>query len=118
MIAKRNFENIKRLLKKHNQSHLLAFWEQLDAAQKQNLAAQIKQLDFSKIDDWVANYIKKPLSAAIPADFTPARAYNPNAVDPEQKRKYTEARELGKERRTGNPTGIRGPKGKFPHQPC
>jgi len=130
MTAKRNFENIKRLLKKHNQSHLLAFWEQLDAARKQNLVAQIEQLDFSKIDDWVANYIKKPISAATPADFTPARSYNPDAADPEQKRKYTEAGELGKELIStgkvgvlvvaggqGTRLGFEGSKGNFPISP-
>ncbi len=54
-------ENVKKLLKRHNQSHLLAFWGQLNADQRQNLLAQIEGLDFSKIDDWVANYIKRPI---------------------------------------------------------
>ena len=130
MATKRNFENIKKLLKKHNQSHLLAFWEQLDVAQKQNLAAQIEPLDFSKIDDWVANYIKKPISAAIPTDFKPARSYNPNAVEPKQERKYTKARKLGKELISagkvgalvvaggqGTRLGFEGPKGDFPISP-
>jgi len=97
MATKKKFERTKKLLKEHSQSHLLAFWEHLNAAQRQNLLAQIEQLDFTKIDDWVTNYIKKPTSAVIPADFAPAWAYNLNPVTPEQKRKYAQARELGKE---------------------
>ena len=130
MTTKKIFGKIRKLLKRHNQSHLLAFWEQLNAAQRQNLLAQIERLDFSKIDDWVANYIKKPTSAAIPADFAPAWAYNLNPSAPEQKRKYVQARELGKELIStgkvaalvvaggqGTRLGFDGPKGDFPISP-
>ena len=130
MATKKNFKKTKKLLKEHNQSHLLAFWEQLNAAQRRNLLAQIEQLDFSKIDDWVANYIKKPTSAAIPADFAPAWAYNFNPADAEQKCKYVQARELGKELIStgkvaalvvaggqGTRLGFDGPKGDFPISP-
>jgi UDP-N-acetylglucosamine/UDP-N-acetylgalactosamine diphosphorylase len=123
-------EKTRKLLKKHNQSHLLAFWKQLNAAQRQNLLVQIERLDFSEIDDWVANYIKKPPSVAIPVDFTPAWFYNFNPVGPEQKHKYAQAGELGKELISagkvaafvvagGQATrlGFAGPKGDFPISP-
>jgi hypothetical protein len=70
-------ENAEKLLKRHNQSHILAFWGQLDPAGRGSLLAQIEQLDFSKIGDWVANYVKKCPSAAVPADFAPAQSYSP-----------------------------------------
>ena len=54
-----NAKNVKKLLKNHGQEHLLAFWEQLNTTQKQKLLAQIEQLNFPKIDKWVARYIKK-----------------------------------------------------------
>lgn len=124
------FEKIKKLLKKHNQSHLLAFWEQLNPAQRQNLLAQIERLDFSGIDRWVADYIKKPASAAIPVDFTPAWFYGLNPLGPEQERKYARARELGRELISagkvaafvvaggqGTRLGFAGPKGDFPISP-
>ncbi len=130
MATKKIFEKVKKLLQKHNQSHLLAFWGQLHPAQRQNLLVQIKGLDFSGIDNWVANYVKKPASAAIPVDFTPAWFYKLNPVGPEQKRKYAQAREMGKELIStgkvaafvvaggqGTRLGFAGPKGNFPISP-
>jgi UDP-N-acetylglucosamine/UDP-N-acetylgalactosamine diphosphorylase len=124
------FEKIEKLLKKHNQSQLLAFWERLNPAQRQNLLVQIKRLDFSEIDEWVAKYIRNPASAAIPVDFTPARFYSFSPVGPEQKRKYAQAGELGKELISagkvaafvvaggqGTRLGFAGPKGNFPISP-
>ena len=130
MTTKKTVENIKKLLKKHNQSHLLAFWEQLDTAQRRNLLTQIEQLDFPKIDDLVANFVKKPSSTAVGADFIPAQFYSPNPADAEQKRKYAKVIELGKELISdgkvaafvvagGQATRLEfdGPKGNFPISP-
>ena len=50
MTIEKLLENAKKTLKRHNQCHLPAFWEQLDPAQKQDLLAQIQLLDFAKID--------------------------------------------------------------------
>jgi len=130
MATKKILEKVKKLLQKHNQSHLLAFWEQLNAAQRQNLLVQIERLNFAEIDDWVAKYIKKPTVAAIPVEFAPAWFYHLNPVGPEQKRKYAQARDLGKELIStgkvaafvvagGQGTRLRfaGPKGNFPISP-
>ena len=130
MITKKLLENAKKLLEKHNQGHLLAFWEQLNTVQRQNLLAQIEQLDFSKIDDWVANFVKKPAAAAIPADFTAAPYYAAVPVDSAQKRKYGQAIALGEKLISdgkvgafvvaggqGTRLGFDGPKGNFPISP-
>ena len=130
MTVKRNFEGITRLLKEHNQGHLLAFWEELNRAQRQDLLAQIEQFDFSRIDDWVAEYVKKPVSAAIGDDFTPAPYYRFEPSDLEESGKHRLARELGKELISrgkvagfvvaggqGTRLGFDGPKGNFPISP-
>ena len=130
MTAKANFENAKKLLKRHHQGHLLAFWGQLNPAQRQNLAAQIQGLDFSKIDDWVANYVKKTAHFRLPADFEAAPFYGREPADVEQEHKYVQARQLGKELISagkvgalvvaggqGTRLGFEGPKGNFPISP-
>jgi len=128
MIIKKTLENTKRLLKRHNQSHLLAFWDRLKTVQKQNLLTQIEELDFSKIDNWVAEYIKNPASAAVASGFKPAPSYSPVPSSREQERKYARAAELGREfdicrqsgrlrrrRRAGEPDSDSTPqKGIFP----
>jgi UDP-N-acetylglucosamine/UDP-N-acetylgalactosamine diphosphorylase len=126
MAAQEKSKEIKKLLQKHHQSHLWAFWDQLDTAQRQNLFTQIQHLDLPKIDDWVANFIKKPPSSQVTADFAPASAYGPTTADPRQKRKYASAVELGKELISagkvaalvvaggqGTRLGFDGPKGNF-----
>jgi len=123
-------ENTKKLLEKHNQNHLLTFWDQLDTAQRRNLLAQIGRLDFPEIDDWVANFVRVPTSAQIKADFVPVRSYAPVPADAEQELKYARAVELGAELISsgkvaafvvaggqGTRLGFDGPKGNFPISP-
>lgn len=128
--TKRIVKNIEKLLKKHNQSHLFAFWGQLDESQRNNLLGQIQELDLAKIDGWVANFVKKPISTEISTELAPARSYGPAPADAEQKRKYVKAVKLGKELISagkvaamvvagGQATrlGFDGPKGNFPVSP-
>jgi len=127
---KKNSENIKKLLTKHQQNHLLAFWDTLSEIQRQNLLTQIEQLDLVKINEWVAHFVKKPPSAEIKADFTPAVSYGPKPANPEQQRKHRQAIELGKKLirqgrvaalvvagGQGTRLGFDGPKGNFPISP-
>jgi UDP-N-acetylglucosamine/UDP-N-acetylgalactosamine diphosphorylase len=123
-------EEIRKLLKKHNQSHILAFWEQLKPAQRENLCAQIEKLDFSKIDSWITKYITNPAPAVIPAKFTSADFYSSNPAGPDEEHKYAKAADLGRELISagkvaafvvaggqGTRLGFRGPKGNFPISP-
>lgn len=130
MSTQKNYENIKKLLKNHHQSHLLAYWNQLDKDQRQDLLAQIQYLDLAKIDICVKKFINNPASDAISGDFTPAMSYNPSPTGPDQQRKYDEAVKLGKKLIAagkvaafvvaggqGTRLGFDGPKGNFPISP-
>jgi UDP-N-acetylglucosamine/UDP-N-acetylgalactosamine diphosphorylase len=130
MSTQKSYENTKKLLENHRQSHLLAFWEQLNKDQKQNLLVQIQQLNFENIAFWVTNLVKNPAPETIPANFTPAPSYRPGPAGPEQQRKYAEAVKLGKELIAagkvaafvvaggqGTRLGFDGPKGNYPISP-
>ncbi len=126
MTTEEVLENLKKSLKNHNQGHLLTFWSRLSQSQKQSLLKQIQQLDFEKIDDWIADYVKKNVFASIPSDFTPAWSYAPVPGGPEQQKKYAEARIFGQKLISagkvaafvvaggqGTRLGFDGPKGDF-----
>ncbi len=130
MTTEKGFGDTRKLLKKHNQGHLLAFWEQLTGAQRRDLHSQIGRLDFSRIDDWVASYVQNRVSSDLPSDFAPAPCYGLNPAGPEQARKYAQARELGEGLISagkvaafvvaggqGTRLGFDGPKGNFPISP-
>jgi UDP-N-acetylglucosamine/UDP-N-acetylgalactosamine diphosphorylase len=124
------FENIKKLVEGHNQGHILAFWEQLEDAQRGGVLAQIGQLAFSQMADWVASCVEKSSSDVLPGDFGPALCYSLEPPDGDMVRKYTEARRLGAELISagkvagfvvaggqGTRLGFDGPKGDFPISP-
>ncbi len=123
-------DGIRRVLKKHGQGHLLAFWDQLDVTGRQNLLAQIQQLDFDQLDCWIAQYVRNPASGVVPGNFTPAPSYTPTPSNPALQTKYAQARQLGtrliSEGRVaafvvaggqGTRLGFDGPKGNFPVSP-
>jgi len=130
METQKNYEDIKKAIKEHHQDHLLSFWDQLDTAQRQNLLAQIQQLDIEKINYWVENYVKNSDSVAISSDLVPAPFYSSEPADTQQHRKYARAVELGKELihqgkvaafvvagGQGTRLGFDGPKGNLPISP-
>ncbi|HLB73605.1 MAG TPA: hypothetical protein VJJ98_06275, partial [Sedimentisphaerales bacterium] len=62
MAAEKRLQEMEQLLRKHSQSHLLAFWADLNPGQRDSLLGQLNALDWSKIDAWVAKYVKKAAS--------------------------------------------------------
>ena len=130
MVAQQDLEKTKNLLKRHNQQHLLAFWAELNTVQKQNLLTQIELLDFAQVACWVEDLVKKTAVAGVPASLSPAPSYGAEPADTEQRRKYVEARSLGKRLISagkvaafvvaggqGTRLGFDGPKGDFPISP-
>lgn len=130
MAAKEKMQVIKKLLKKNGQDHLLAFFESLHPEQRRDLLAQLERLDWTKIAEWVANYVKKAPSASIPDEILPAEFYPAKPSDAAQQAKYAEAAELGKKLLSAGKTaafvvaggqgtrlGFPGPKGNLPISP-
>jgi UDP-N-acetylglucosamine/UDP-N-acetylgalactosamine diphosphorylase len=123
-------EKTKKLLKKHNQQHLLAFWEQLDQKQREFLLSQIQSLDFDVIDRWIEQYIKNPAPVQLPTGFAPASSYPAEPNNPDLKHKYQQAIKSGRQLISagkvgafvvaggqGTRLGFDGPKGNFPITP-
>jgi UDP-N-acetylglucosamine/UDP-N-acetylgalactosamine diphosphorylase len=130
MNIRKTYENTLKLLEKHGQSHLLAFWDDLDDTRKQDLLEQIRQLDFDKINQWIAEFIQNSGSPKISPELNPVWSYPPEPKDDKQAQKYAEAVKLGKELISrgkvaafvvaggqGTRLGFDGPKGNFPISP-
>jgi UDP-N-acetylglucosamine/UDP-N-acetylgalactosamine diphosphorylase len=130
MISRQKLETIDKLLQKHNQTHLLAFWGKLDDKQQQSLLSQIQQLDFQAIDKWIEQYVKTDASFQMPSSLEPAPSYPPAPDSPKMKQKYQQAVETGKELISagrvgafvvaggqGTRLGFEGPKGDLPISP-
>jgi len=95
MDIEETLKNIKKLLQEHSQSHLLAFWDHLSPDQRHNLLTQLSSLDWPKIDDYVADCVKKLPSVKLPADLAPPEFYPAQSKNRRQQAKYAQARELG-----------------------
>jgi len=57
------------------QSHLLQFWERLDATQRASLLAQLDSIDWASVPRWVATYVKNKPRFEIPSDLEPAPCF-------------------------------------------
>jgi len=123
-------QKIQKLLKKHNQSHLLSFSKQLSSEQKEKLLSQLKKLDFEKIDHWVETLVNNHPLETVPTYFEPADYYPAVPEDDQLKEKYNKAGKLGKQLLSegkvaafvvaggqGTRLGFDGPKGNCPISP-
>lgn len=126
----RRYAKAKQLLDKHNQSHLLTFWSELNEKQKHNLLTQIEYLEFDQLEQKINRYVIIPASTSLPKDFSAAPAYPAVLRTAEQKEKYSRAIQLGKELISagrvaafvvaggqGTRLGFDGPKGDFAISP-
>ncbi len=122
----KNYEKNLKASKKHDQQHLFFFWDQLQDPEKVGLLEQIENLDFSRIDKWVENYVKKPTQTSVQAEILPAPAYPYRSTDADLTGKYAEAKKMGEKLISdgkvaafvvaggqGTRLGFDGPKGNF-----
>jgi UDP-N-acetylglucosamine/UDP-N-acetylgalactosamine diphosphorylase len=131
MTVGNEFEGIRKKLAQHHQEHLLTFWTRLSPDQRQELLAQIQDLDFDRMDEWVEQLVKKTPAAPVgPEDYAPAPSYSPEPHSDAQRRKYRSAKELGDNLIAGGRVagltvaggqgtrlGFDGPKGNLPISP-
>jgi UDP-N-acetylglucosamine/UDP-N-acetylgalactosamine diphosphorylase len=130
MVARTELQNLKNVLKRYGQTHLLASWDRLDPARQENLLAQISQLDLPQIDRWRSHYVLNSNLTQLPANLAPAPSYAPQPADGPQRRKYEQARRLGENLISqgkvaafvvaggqGTRLGFDGPKGNLPISP-
>jgi UDP-N-acetylglucosamine/UDP-N-acetylgalactosamine diphosphorylase len=124
-----DIQDVRSLLGRHGQAHLLDFYDELDGAGRRALLDQIADLDFSVIPEWIAKYVTAQYHPAVPDHFERAVSYPPQP-SPQQARKYQEAVRLGVELLhagkvapfvvaggQGTRLGFDGPKGDFPISP-
>jgi len=116
-----------QLLQVYGQEHLLQFWDDLDAAQRQQLAAQICAVDWPTLAKWISEYVLQKPQITIPVDLQPAAYYPMTATSTEQTELYATAFSKGEELLRagkvagftvaggqGTRLGFDGPKGTFP----
>ena len=131
MTEQHDLNRIKKDLHEAGQEHLLAYWDELTAAQKETLLGQIQDLDLTQIPVWVREIVTgEPEPAVLESDFEPAPAYGPHPRTDAERQKYAGAIELGKELISagkvagfvvaggqGTRLGFDGPKGNYPISP-
>jgi UDP-N-acetylglucosamine/UDP-N-acetylgalactosamine diphosphorylase len=130
MIDNNIFENLKNVLKKYGQSHLLAFWDRLSPDSRQRLLDQLNLLDFTMLERWRQDYVLNPMPAKLPKNIAPAPSYSPQPADDKLQRKYAQAKRLGDKLISqgkvaafivaggqGTRLGFDGPKGNLPTTP-
>ena len=61
----------RQTLERHNQSHVLQFFDELAPARQQTLLEQIATIDFDKVDGWVEQYVRSKPTVQPAGDIQP-----------------------------------------------
>ncbi len=112
------------------QEQLLRFWNELSAPEKEELAGQIRGIDFSEMAKLIRDYILQKPKTEIPSDLGPAPYFALKPRDAAQAALYARAEQRGVELLRagkvscltvaggqGTRLGFDGPKGTYPIGP-
>ncbi len=88
------FAQIKAELDQHGQSHLLAFWDELTAEQRDNLLSDLEQINLPALNHLVASHVRSDQPFQLPKDIQPA-PYYPAKPDIELVGRYADAVKRG-----------------------
>jgi UDP-N-acetylglucosamine/UDP-N-acetylgalactosamine diphosphorylase len=120
---------LRRRLAELGQSHVLRFYDSLDAPNRQNLLKQLQSLDLQNLAELAEQYVRKKKGIPLPTTIEPVSAF-PRFPDPERKALYQDAERRGRELLAngrvaaflvaggqGTRLGYDGPKGEYPITP-
>ena len=123
------YKEVERTLQKHDQAHLLAFYDELSPPEQEALLEEIEAQDWEELSELILSHVVNKPPVSIPEGLEPA-PYYPLEPGDDLLEKYKRARERGeallREGRVaaftvaggqGTRLGWDGPKGTFPATP-
>ena len=90
-----DFEAVRTEIERRGQSHLFAFWDELDERQRRELLGDVSRIDFDTLDRLIPTHVKSAPADGIEGTPEPANAL-PARPGPSQQGLYSEAEALGR----------------------
>ncbi|MCD6365293.1 MAG: UDPGP type 1 family protein, partial [Planctomycetes bacterium] len=93
----RQIESIRRELVKYKQEHLLRFYDQLSEPRQAALIEQLSGMDFARLDDLIARYLRATPAQISGHQIHPPEIVSTRTADPKCERELLDARRRGEE---------------------